>query len=204
MLDGVIKYHVAHSDQASPNFVGFEALEATRARLFALGLIGETSNGIGYGNLSMRNSANTFFITATQTGKLPALHKKQYTYISGYDFKTFCVFSQGRFKASSEALSHAMIYELHPDIQAVLHVHCQTLWQLMKQRGDLSTNAEYGSAEMAAEIANLYQSRDPFTHNVFVMLGHDDGIISFGRSIAEAEQSLYRIVQDYLRSRLAV
>jgi len=199
MLDGVIKYHVEHSDIAAPDFAKFEDLEATRTRLFALGLIGETAEGIGYGNLSMRSSANTFFITATQTGKLPALNKNQYTYISGYDFKTFTVFSQGSFKASSEALSHAMIYEVHPDIQAVIHVHSHALWQFMKTRSDLATTAEYGTTQMVEEIANLYQTRDPFVQNAFVMLGHEDGIITFGKTIEEAEQSLYRIIYAYLQ-----
>jgi len=198
MLDGVIKYHVEHSNIAAPDFVDFESLEATRTRLFALGLIGETAEGIGYGNLSMRSSANTFFITATQTGKLPALTKNQYTYISGYNFKTFSVFSQGPYKASSEALSHAMIYEVHPDIQAVIHVHPHALWQFMKTRGDLATTAEYGTTQMVEEIADLYQSNNPFNRNAFVMFGHEDGIITFGRNTAEAERSLYQIVQDYL------
>jgi len=30
------------------------------------------------------------------------------------------------------------------------------------------------------------------------MFGHEDGIITFGRNTAEAERSLYQIVQDYL------
>jgi len=73
MLDGVIKYHVSHSQGEAPHFAGYAGLEALRARLFALGLIGETSDGIGYGNISQRTGEHSFFITATQTGKQPAL-----------------------------------------------------------------------------------------------------------------------------------
>ncbi|MDQ6977609.1 MAG: class II aldolase/adducin family protein, partial [Ghiorsea sp.] len=74
MIDGVIKYHVSHSQIPTPKFTTFPDLEALRCRLFALGLIGETPDGIGYGNLSFRNKGErSFTITATQTGKQPKL-----------------------------------------------------------------------------------------------------------------------------------
>jgi len=41
MIDGVIKYHVSHSQGEAPDFTGYAELEALRARLFALGLIGK-------------------------------------------------------------------------------------------------------------------------------------------------------------------
>jgi len=199
MLDGVIKYHVEHTFEPATTFDDYSSLEALRTRLFALGLIGETSDGIGYGNLSHRVKAtSSFFITATQTGKLSQLTSLQYSLIENYSFETFTVFSKGEHKPSSEALSHAMIYAIHPDITTVVHVHSAGLWQFMKSRGDLATTAEYGTTQMTEEIASLYQTRDPFTHNSFVMLGHEDGIIAFGKSIEEAEQSLYRIVREYL------
>jgi ribulose-5-phosphate 4-epimerase/fuculose-1-phosphate aldolase len=88
-----------------------------------------------------------------------------------------------------------MIYAVHPDIGAVIHVHSAPLWQMMIQENYLATTAEYGTAEMVQEIANLYQDKDPFTHNAFVMKGHQDGVITFGQSIADAEQCLYQIIQ---------
>jgi len=199
MLDGVIKYHVEHTFEPATTFDDYSSLETLRTRLFALGLIGETNDGIGYGNLSHRvKQTSSFFITATQTGKLNHLTTAQYSLIKNYNFETFTVFSKGKHKPSSEALSHAMIYAIHPDITAVVHVHSAALWHFMKSRGDLATTAEYGTTQMTKEIANLYRSRNPFKHNAFVMLGHEDGIITFGKSIEEAEQSLYRIVREYL------
>ena len=139
MIDGVIKYHIEHQCNATPTFVGFEQLEALRTRLFALGLIGETDDGIGYGNLSLRvPNANQFFITATQTGKQANLKADEYTYIKSYDFSNFTVFSQGAFKPSSEALSHAMIYEVNNDINTVIHIHSHALWSLMKSNQNLN------------------------------------------------------------------
>jgi ribulose-5-phosphate 4-epimerase/fuculose-1-phosphate aldolase len=131
MIDGVIKYHVSHSQGEAPHFAEYAELEALRTRLFSLGLIGETSDGIGYGNISKRTDKHSFFITATQTGKQAHLTQDKYTYIENYDFDAFTVFSKGLFKPSSEALSHAMIYEVHPEISAVIHVHSAPLWQMM-------------------------------------------------------------------------
>ena len=201
MMDGVIKYHVQHHNTKTPDFSQYAELEALRSRLFALGLIGETPDGIGYGNLSFRkHGEREFTITATQTGKQPSLDPTKYIRITDYNFDTFTVFSEGEFKPSSEALSHAMIYEVHPDIQAVIHVHSKPLWQMMIDTNALATTAEYGTAAMTHEIENLYPSRDPFKHNAFVMKGHEDGIITFGKTIQDAELKLYQIIRASLAS----
>ncbi len=199
MIDGVVKYSIEHHSKNAPEFFGFSELEALRSRLFALGLIGE-KNGIGYGNLSMRsNKPKTFFITATQTGVQSALSQEHYAYIRDYDFSTFKVFSQGTHKPSSEALSHAMIYEANPAITVVIHIHSSILWNFMKTKHYLATTAKYGTIAMVNEIAILYENRDPFTNNAFVMRGHEEGIIIFGRSVQEAELTLYRIMRNYLQ-----
>ena len=198
MIDGVIKYSIEHQSGNTPVFPGYEVLEALRRRLYALGLIGE-KEGIGYGNISMRSGQQqSFFITATQTGNMPSLTRDHYTYISGYDFDTFKVFSKGPHQPSSEALSHAMIYEIDPLINTVIHIHSHPLWRFMIERGNLATTAAYGTAEMTQEIARLYTDLDPLTHNAFVMKGHEEGIIVFGRSVEEAELRLYGVMRDYL------
>ena len=199
MMDGVIKYHVVHTHAQAPSFSAYLQLEALRSRLFALGLIGETIDGIGYGNISQREGEYDFYITATQTGKQSSLTADEYVWIERYDFESFTVFSKGLNKPSSEALSHAMIYEVHPDIQAVIHIHSKPLWQMMINTGALATTAEYGTAEMVHEIAELYQSHDPFKNNTFVMKGHEDGIIAFGKDIAQAEEVLYQMIQSCLQ-----
>ncbi len=199
MIDGVIKYSIEHISKNTPEFLNYDEIEALRTRLFALGLIGEL-DGIGYGNLSIRaEKEKTFFITATQTGAQSTLLPQHYIYISDYDFSTFKVFSQGLHKPSSEALSHAMIYEVNPKINGVIHIHSNPLWNYMKDEDAFCTKAEYGTVEMVKEIATLYENKNPFEHNIFVMRGHKDGIISFGRNIQEAEQALYKLIQKYLK-----
>ena len=199
MTDGVIKYSIEHQTSATPLFSGYEELEALRKRLFALGLIGE-KEGIGYGNLSMRyEGSKSFFVTATQTGNMQSLTKEYYTYICDYEFDTFKIISQGAHKPSSEALSHAMIYAIDERINAVIHIHSLALWKFMKAQDALATTTEYGTAEMIGEIAGLYDSLDPLKNNAFVMKGHEEGIITFGRSVEEAELILYNIIKGCLQ-----
>ncbi|MEA3434505.1 MAG: class II aldolase/adducin family protein [Campylobacterota bacterium] len=199
MIDGVIKYSIEHQTTSTPPFSGYEQLEALRTRLFTLGLIGE-KDGIGYGNLSMRHEGSkSFFITATQTGRKQMLSREYYTYISDYNFSTFKIVSQGTHKPSSEALSHAMIYAIDERITTVIHIHSLALWKFMKTKDYFFTTAEYGTAEMVEEIVGLYDNFDPMLNNAFVMKGHEEGIITFGRSVEEAELILYNIMQAYLQ-----
>ena len=199
MIDGVIKYSIEHQRQETPLFSGYDQIEALRTRLFTLGLIGE-KDGIGYGNLSMRDDrSKSFFITATQTGRKHTLSREYYTYISDYDFSTFKVISQGTHKPSSEALSHAMIYDIDERIKTVIHIHSLPLWNFMQAKNHLATTAEYGTAEMVEEIAGLYNNIDPMMNNAFVMKGHEEGIITFGQSAVEAELILYNIIRAYLQ-----
>ena len=80
----------------------------------------------------------------------------------------------------------------------MIHIHSLALWKFMKAKDSLATTAEYGTAEMVDEIAGLYSDLDPVTNNAFVMKGHEEGIITFGRSVEEAELTLYSVLQVYL------
>ena len=199
MIDGVIKYSIEHTTKDAPAFNDYEALEALRSRLFTLGLIG-VQDGIGYGNISVRiKDKNSFFITATQTGDLASLTSEYYTHISSYDFSKFQVTSQGKHQPSSEALSHAMIYQINPEINSVIHIHSKALWKFMKKNNTLLTTAEYGTEQMVEEIASLYKAKNPFDESIFVMRGHEDGVITFGKSVKEAELTLYKMIKEYLK-----
>ena len=200
MIDGVIKYSIEHTTKDAPVFNDYEALEALRSRLFTLGLIG-VQDGIGYGNISVReNSKKSFFITATQTGELSSLTDEYYTYISDYDFSKFQVISQGKHQPSSEALSHAMIYQINSEINAVIHIHSKALWEFMKKNNTLFTTAEYGTVEMVEEIASLYKDKNPWKESIFLMRGHEDGVIAFGKNVKEAELTLYKMIKEYLKA----
>jgi len=55
-------------------FAGFAELNKYRRKLLALGVLGVDASGIGFGNLSIRNSATSrFYITGSATGGISEL-----------------------------------------------------------------------------------------------------------------------------------
>ena len=50
-------------------------------------------------------------------------------YLTYSEIKNNILFCQGKIHASSEALTHAVLYEICTDIQAVIHIHDKHFWQ---------------------------------------------------------------------------
>ncbi len=160
----------------------FIAINGWRNRLYNLKLIGEYTNGIGYGNVSIRfNQTNNFIITGSSTGHLPVLSKQHYSLVTGYDFIKNMVSCTGRARASSESLSHAAVYESNPEINAVIHVHNLEIYKKLKGKiATTNSKAEYGTPEMAEEIKRIIKQADYTNQGLIIMGGHDEGLISFG------------------------
>ncbi len=198
--DGVVKYSLQFTQTDEVAKKECQKIEKTRERLFSLGLIGAYDNGIGYGNISLRyTKKNAFVITATQTGELPKLSPKYYSLVKNVDFKTFTTTAIGVSKPSSEAITHACIYELDARINAVIHVHNEKLWRFMLENDYLSTNdTPYGTPEMVEDVRDIYKDINPMLNNAFVMKGHFEGVVVFGKSLKQAEKALYTIVQELL------
>jgi len=198
VTDGVIKYNFHFTPGTPLQKSLWEEIEVVRKRLFAMKLIGEKEQ-IGYGNISRRIDNKRFIITGTQTGHLPNLTAKHYAQIDDWNDETFTIHSSGAAKPSSEALTHATIYNLSPDIKAVIHIHSKTIWDFMLEKEYLFTaNVPYGSKEMIEAVKNLYKNNHPLENPKFVMLGHEEGVIAFGRDLHEAEMVLYGIVGEVL------
>ena len=69
-------------------FDGFAELNACRRKLLQLRLIGVDANGIGFGNLSIRDGAtNNFYITGSATGGKPELTLADCARVVAYDFE---------------------------------------------------------------------------------------------------------------------
>ncbi len=199
--DGVVKYSLEFEQTNEIAIKECKKIEKTRKRLYALGLIGAYKNGIGYGNISLRyNNTNEFVITATQTGELKSLKPKHYSLVNHVNFDTFKTYAKGMSKPSSESITHAAIYELDSNINAVIHVHNEKLWDYMLANNYLSTNdTPYGTPEMVEDINDMYKNIDPSLNNAFVMKGHFEGVVTFGKNLKEAEKTLYEIVESLLR-----
>ncbi len=197
MIDGIIKYNLEFNISAPLKKSHISDIEAVRKRLFMLGLVGE-ANGIGYGNVSQKTDRDldTFIITGTQTGYLEDLGAEHYSKIDEHSDKRFYLKSSGSIKPSSEALTHATIYNLSPNIGAVIHIHSREIWEFMLERDYLRTaKVEYGSLEMIDEVGRVFQDIDPLSNPKFVMSGHQDGVMFFGRDLKEAEAEVLSVVE---------
>ncbi len=200
MIDGIIKYNFDFKLSKPLDEIDFFDIELVRERLFALGLIGVTKNGIGYGNISRRVNRNSFVITGTQTGHLKQLNANCYSLVIEYNDKDFYLKSTGAIEPSSEALTHGTIYNLSEDIGAVIHIHSKSLWKFMLNNNYLKTDiVEYGSIDMIDEVNRIFKDIEPLYNSKFVMAGHEEGIMTFGNTLSEAELVLFDILGKFLK-----
>jgi L-ribulose-5-phosphate 4-epimerase len=170
-------------------------LNACRRKLLDLRLIGLDSNGIGFGNLSVRDGATrNFYITGSATGGLPKLSVTDCVRVVGWDFKKNWLRYEGTAIPSSESLTHAAIYESDASTSAVIHCHDSVLWRTLLDRVPTTSKAiAYGTPEMAQEIMHLFDVNDVRSRKILVMAGHQDGIVAFGKNLEEAFDVLTRV-----------
>ena len=162
-------------------------LNEWREIMYNKGFIGVYPDGIGFGNISMRCNGKTFLVSGTATGGLPTLSESHYSLVTNYDLSTNSVTCVGPLKASSESLTHALIYECSAATNAVIHIHNLNLWnRLLHHAPTSSENVSYGTPGMANEIRRLFEETALSKEKIMVMGGHREGIISFGKDLEEA------------------
>ena len=162
-------------------------LNVWREIMYKKGLIGVYPDGIGFGNISLRCNEKTFLISGSATGGLATLNESHYSLVTNYDLSANSVTCVGPLKASSESLTHALIYECSAATNAVIHIHNLDLWnRLLHHAPTSSENISYGTPEMANEIKRLFAETALGKEKIIVMGGHQEGIISFGRDLEEA------------------
>jgi L-ribulose-5-phosphate 4-epimerase len=185
-------YECASSDIA--HFDALAELNACRRKLLDLLLIGLDSNGIGFGNLSVRDGGTrNFYITGSATGGLPELTSTDCVRVVAYDFARNCLCYEGTAIPSSESLTHAAIYESDSSTSAVVHCHDSVLWRTLLDRvPTTSKSVAYGTPEMAYEIMRLFTVSDVRSRKIFAMAGHEDGIVAFGKNLKDAFNVLMR------------
>ena len=190
MIDeGYIKFNCEWTKSPRLENSAISELSKWRRPLFDAGLIGQfPDTGVGFGNISMRSEPEALFIiSGTQTGHLANLTGSHYAEVTDYDIRDNRISCRGPVKASSESLTHAAIYELHATIQAVVHVHSDTLWRELRDKiPTTNSDVSYGTPEMAEEFRRLYRDTDVASSEIAVMGGHDGGLISIGRDVATA------------------
>jgi L-ribulose-5-phosphate 4-epimerase len=169
-------------------FAGFDKLNEFRRGLLRLGIIGVDRNGVGFGNLSVRSGATSrFYITGSGTGKLPELTPADCARVVAYDFARNWLQSEGFTAASSESLTHAAVYESDPTTGAVIHCHDMKLWAaLLHKIPTTPEKVEYGTSEMAYAVRDLFDNTNVRKKKIFLMAGHEGGVVVFGRDLRSA------------------
>lgn len=195
--DGVIKFECRWERRDCISEEMLEELRPARLKMKRLGLVGAGSDGVGYGNISVRRhipgvtaldspGQRGFIITGSQTGHLDDPGPEAYSYVFGWDLGANRLDCAGPAKASSESLTHAALYDLSPEIAAVIHVHSHALWtQWTDSAARTSESATYGTPEMAEEMKRVFREGKMGGKGSICMGGHPDGIIAWGTSMDE-------------------
>jgi len=197
----VSKYVKFTYQRARADISPFDALlelNACRRKLVDQHLLGVYPNGVGFGNVSVRDGRTpSFYITGSATGGLAELTPADCVRVVAYDFARNWLSYEGAAIPSSESLTHAAIYESDSITSAVIHCHHSALWAMLLDRVPTTSKAvAYGTPEMAYEIIRLFQISDVRNEKIFVMVGHQAGIITFGKNLEEAFQVLMRVKRN--------
>lgn len=195
--EGVIKYQLEHSQQPINQPYSYAEINAWRTIAVRLDLIGQSParyHNIGFGNISQRLSPDSeqFIISGSQTGHLQQLGPEHFCLVVKAEPHQNRLQSRGLCKPSSESLTHASVYTQNRAIQAVIHAHSPEIWRHTVALTLPHTTADiaYGTVEMAEAVAQLFQSGELTQNAIFTMLGHEDGVVAFGRTLQEAAWEL--------------
>ena len=191
MDEGYIKFNCEWIKDKPIRINKLVEINKWRDKLYKLGLIGAYDNGIGFGNISIRFKKNTFIITGSATGNLHVMNENHYVLVNKYNLAKNSLTCKGPIKASSESLSHAIIYECSSDTNAVIHIHNIHIWKkFIYKLPTTNKDIPYGTPEMAKEIKQLFTKSNVNLEKIIVMGGHKEGIISFGKDLEEAGNTL--------------
>jgi hypothetical protein len=157
-------------------------------RLYSIG-------GLSYGNLSMRKDETRFWMTASGVDKANLeVPGRDIMLVSGYEpAEAKMILSvpptvEPR-RVSVDAIEHWMIYQGHPDVGAILHVHA---WV----EGVPATDINYpcGTAELARAVSDIIDAEPDPSRAIVGLRNH--GITATGDSLLEI---IERITPNLLR-----
>lgn len=155
-------------------------------KLFGIG-------GLSYGNLSARKNREHFWMSASGIDKSNMSEVgKDFLYITGYNDETKAIdvsIPPGikPKRASVDAIEHWMIYQDHPEIGAIVHIHA---WM----DGIEATEMNYpcGTIELAKAVADLLKDSPDPTRAVVGLKNH--GLTITGRSLDD----IFDRIEDHI------
>ncbi len=198
--EGYLKFQCerVNGTLGEPTF--FRKFNLFRTRLWDLGLVGEKENGIGFGNLS-RRIGQYIFITGSQTGGKRELEIEDYVLVLDWNWERFTVKSFGKRPCSSETFTHLAVYTSSLEAKVVVHIHSAEIWQWAKDKiPGTPPEAEFGTLELALAVRRLV-ARDPKGFGWLVLLGHEEGLIVWGKTVSQVLE-LIMVLVDLALSRV--
>lgn len=206
MDEGYVKYRCQWSQADITAIDGvteaIAQLTVYRDALKKLNFIGQYADGTGFGNISRRlwpprtgqSGQPQFVISGTDTAHLSTLTPADYALVSDFDWAQNQVVCEGMQPASSETMTHGVLYASNPAIGAVIHIHHPRLWtKLLQQVPTTRSGVPYGTPEMAEETLRLLEESPLPQQQIFAMAGHRDGVVTFGDSL----QTAYRVLINW-------
>ncbi len=189
--EGVIKYKLHHTLKPLNNALDLTELNVWRSLLYQLELIGQRPErylGYAYGNISQRIKGEQFIISGTQTSGFSQLSAEHYCMVTKVHLSHNSLQATGLCKPSSEALTHASVYAQNSAISCVIHAHNADIWHATQALAlaCIAPDVSYGTPAMAQAVTQLFQSDKLNKQPIFTMLGHEDGVITFGKDFPEA------------------
>lgn len=179
---GVIKFDCYHELSELDKSVELIKLIKYRNISFEKGYIGVYSNGIGFGNISYR-LGNDFLVSGSATGMIKEAGDSHFSLVTKWEAENNQLWCKGPVKASSESLTHAVIYDALPQVNAILHIHSEKLWnKYYHQLSSTTANIDYGTPEMADAVVQLINAEKFTNSGIFLMQGHQDGIVALAKS----------------------
>ncbi len=191
--EGVIKFDLDFKQTPFPETRDLRALIAWRAVLHRLRLIGQDPlryGGLGFGNISQKivekpvsaEGMHPMIISGTQTGAEERLDETHFCIVKESSIWHNRIVAEGPVKPSSEALTHAAVYCCDPEIRFVMHVHSPEIWCATQKLSipSIAKTIAYGTPAMADAVYDLILSQGNPATGIFSMLGHEDGILSYG------------------------
>ena len=140
--------------------------------------------GLSYGNLSIRKDEQRYWMSASGVDKSNLVEiGRDILMVSNYDAeKAAIVLSvppdvEPR-RVSVDAIEHWMIYQRHPEVGAILHVHA---W--LEGAAATEINFPCGTEELAIAVSTLLDAEDDPGHAVIGLRNH--GITATGENLHE-------------------
>jgi ribulose-5-phosphate 4-epimerase/fuculose-1-phosphate aldolase len=150
--------------------------------------------GLSYGNLSVRKDARRFWMSASGVDKSNLRHVgKDVLMVKDYEPSTGTMVLSvppdiEPNRVSVDAIEHWMIYQEHPDVNAIVHVHA---WI----PGIPATEFNYpcGTAELAVAVADIIRDEHQPSHAVVGLKNH--GITVTGSSLEDIFERIEPVIE---------